>query len=70
MEFTSGLEWDKLELIPLVAQWLDLDDLCAFNWCRIFMGITMVDELFITDQEIDPQFFQQPNCNSVWQHGH
>ena len=34
------------------------------------MGVTTVDELFLTAQEIDPRFFQRPNRNSTWQHGH
>ena len=69
MNFVTGLEQADTELIPFVLTCLDLDELHAFNWCRLYLGVTMLCKLFAEGMTIHHYYLQQPWRHDAWQQG-
>lgn len=68
-DLTTGLERNSLELMLVVDPWLTNNKILNFNWCRLFFGVTLVNELFAEDTTIHSHLLRRPNRNSPWQEG-
>ena len=69
LELVTGLERSEREIIPFVAKWMSVENLAKINWCRIFLGVTTINELFEQGTDLKIRLLRRPTKFAKWQQG-
>ena len=65
------MELERLErkIILFAATWLSLYKRQQANWCWLYFGITIIQELFSQGTDIKTRLLRKPNWHVQWQQG-
>lgn len=67
--FVSGLEREETKIIPFLASWIPIEDLCIINWVCLYLGITMLQDLFEHDAILKQSVLTPSRHHHSWQNG-